>query len=68
MAEPIPHQHVNTGNYIPGCRIVRSFGIVRGITVRSRSVVGSPGVALQPIVGGNITIYTGCAGKYARKR
>jgi uncharacterized protein YbjQ (UPF0145 family) len=46
MASTIPHQQVTTGNEIPGCRVVRSFGIVRGITVRSRSVVG------------NISIYT----------
>jgi uncharacterized protein YbjQ (UPF0145 family) len=36
---------------------VRSFGIVRGITVRSRSIVGNIGAALQTLVGGNISIY-----------
>ena len=54
----IPKHQVSTGNDIIGCRIVRSFGIVRGITVRSRSVVGNIGAALQMIVGGNISIYT----------
>ncbi|OOG54369.1 YbjQ family protein [Rhodanobacter sp. C03] len=58
MANPIPHHQVSTGNEIIGCRIVRSFGIVRGLTVRSRSVVGNLGAALQTLVGGNITIYT----------
>ena len=58
MAKAIPKQQVSTGNDIPGYRIVRSFGIVRGITVRSRSVVGNLGAALQTIVGGNISIYT----------
>ena len=58
MATQIPHHQVSTGNEIIGCRIVRSFGIVRGITVRSRSVVGNIGAALQTIVGGNISIYT----------
>jgi uncharacterized protein YbjQ (UPF0145 family) len=43
---------------LPGYRIVRNFGIVRGIIVRSRSVIGNVGAALQTIVGGNITILT----------
>lgn len=58
MANPIPHNQVSTGNDIPGCRIVRAFGIVRGITVRSRSVVGNIGATLQSLIGGNISIYT----------
>jgi uncharacterized protein YbjQ (UPF0145 family) len=58
MASTVPHHQVSTTNDIPGYRIVRSLGIVRGITVRSRSVVGNIGAALQTIVGGNITIYT----------
>lgn len=49
---------VTTGLEIPGYRIVRNFGIVRGIIVRSRSVIGNLGAALQTIVGGNITILT----------
>jgi len=43
---------------LPGYKIVRNFGIVRGIVVRSRSVIGNLGAALQTIVGGNITILT----------
>lgn len=43
---------------LPGYKIVRDFGIVRGIVVRSRSVIGNLGAALQTIVGGNITILT----------
>ena len=58
MASTVPHHQVSTTNDIPGWRIVRSLGIVRGITVRSRSVVGNIGAALQTIVGGNISIYT----------
>ncbi|CAM0997875.1 putative pentameric protein YbjQ, UPF0145 family [Rhodanobacter sp. Root179] len=58
MARTVPHHQVSTANEIPGFRIVRSLGIVRGITVRSRSVVGNLGAALQTIVGGNISIYT----------
>ncbi len=43
---------------IPGHRIVRNLGIVRGIVVRSRSIFGSIGASFQTIVGGDITIYT----------
>jgi uncharacterized protein YbjQ (UPF0145 family) len=43
---------------IDGFRVTRALGIVRGITVRSRSVIGNFGAALQTIVGGNISIYT----------
>jgi len=55
---PIPHGMVTTGNELHGYRVLRTLGIVRGITVRSRSVVGNLGAALQTLVGGNITIYT----------
>ena len=41
-----------------GFAIVDYFGMVRGITVRSRSVVGNIGASFQSLVGGNITIYT----------
>jgi uncharacterized protein YbjQ (UPF0145 family) len=49
---------VTTAFELPGFRVVRSLGVVRGITVRSRSIVGSFVGGLQTIVGGNITIYT----------
>jgi uncharacterized protein YbjQ (UPF0145 family) len=49
---------VTSANELPGYRIVRNFGIVRGIIVRSRSIVGNLGAALQTIVGGNITLLT----------
>jgi uncharacterized protein YbjQ (UPF0145 family) len=49
---------VATTNDLPGYRVVRVIGMVRGITVRSRSIVGTIGGALQSIVGGNITIFT----------
>jgi uncharacterized protein YbjQ (UPF0145 family) len=52
---------VVTTNDLPGYRIVRVIGMVRGITVRSRSIVGTIGGALQSIVGGNITIFTSLA-------
>ena len=43
---------------LPGYRVVRNLGIVRGIVVRSRSIIGNLGAALQTIVGGNITLLT----------
>ena len=43
---------------LPGYRVVKTFGVVRGIIVRSRSIVGTVGAALQTLVGGNITILT----------
>ncbi len=53
----IPHEMVTTALEIPGFRAVRNLGIVRGIVVRSRSVVGSIGAGLQTMLGGNITIW-----------
>src|SRR6202795_2267063 len=49
---------VTTSTELPGYRIVRNFGIVRGIIVRSRSLLGSIGAGLQTILGGNITLFT----------
>ncbi len=43
---------------LEGHRIDKTLGVVRGITVRSRSVFGTLGGALQTIVGGNITLFT----------
>ena len=49
---------VTTALELPGYRVVRSFGVVRGITVRSRSIVGNFFGGIQSLFGGNITIYT----------
>lgn len=49
---------VTTALELPGYRIVRNLGVVRGITVRSRSIVGNIFGAVQSLFGGNITIYT----------
>jgi uncharacterized protein YbjQ (UPF0145 family) len=49
---------VTTAFELPGYRVVRNFGIVRGIIVRSRSLLGNIGAGLQTILGGNITIFT----------
>src|SRR5260370_38966733 len=43
---------------LPGYRVVKTFGVVRGIIVRSRSIIGTIGAGLQTLVGGNITILT----------
>jgi uncharacterized protein YbjQ (UPF0145 family) len=50
------HSLVTTAFSIDGYRVVRNFGIVRGIIVRSRSIFGTIGAGLQTIVGGNITL------------
>jgi uncharacterized protein YbjQ (UPF0145 family) len=52
------HALTTTAFELPGYRVVRSFGVVRGIMVRSRSVVGNIGAGIQAIFGGNITLYT----------
>ncbi len=49
---------VTTAFNFDGYTTVRNLGIVRGITVRSRSVVGNFVGSLQTIVGGNITVFT----------
>ena len=50
---------MTTGAFeIPGYRITRSMGIVKGIVVRSRSVFGTIGAGLQTIIGGDITLFT----------
>jgi uncharacterized protein YbjQ (UPF0145 family) len=43
---------------MPGYRVVRNLGMVRGIVVRSRSIFGTLGASLQTIVGGNISLFT----------
>jgi uncharacterized protein YbjQ (UPF0145 family) len=55
---PLNPAFVTTALELPGCRIVRNLGMVRGIVVRSRSVVGTIGASLQTLVGGNITLFT----------
>lgn len=47
-----------TANALTGYTVVRELGVVRGIIVRSRSIVGNIGASLQTLFGGNITIYT----------
>jgi len=54
----VAHHMVTTAFELPGFRVVRNLGVVRGITVRSRSVFGTLGGSLQTLVGGNITLFT----------
>ena len=58
MPLPMDPARVTTAFELDGYRIVRNLGIVRGIIVRSRSLLGNLGASLQTIVGGNITIFT----------
>lgn len=58
MANRVDSAMVTTGNELIGYHVVRNFGVVRGITVRSRSVLGNLAAAMQTIVGGNISVLT----------
>ena len=52
------HSLVTTNFQLDGYRIVKNLGVVRGIVVRSRSVLGNIGAGIQILFGGNITLYT----------
>ena len=52
------HALVTTNIELDGFRVVKDLGVVRGIVVRSRSIVGNIGAAFQILFGGNITLYT----------
>ena len=52
------HPLTTTAFELPGYRVVKCFGVVRGIIVRSRSIVGNMAAHLQSLVGGNISLYT----------
>ena len=52
------HSFVTTAFELPGYRVSRTLGVVRGVTVRSRSVIGTIGAGLQTLFGGNITLWT----------
>jgi len=54
----IPDDMITTAWELPGRRIAKNVGLVRGIVVRSRSVVGNFAAGLQTLMGGNITIWT----------
>ncbi len=52
------HENITTAFELPGKKTVKNLGLVKGITVRSRSIFGSIGGSLQTLVGGNISLFT----------
>ena len=52
------HPFTTTAFELPGYRVTRTLGVVRGLVVRSRSVLGNFGAGIQSLFGGNISIYT----------
>jgi uncharacterized protein YbjQ (UPF0145 family) len=52
------HAFTTTAFSLDGYRIAKTFGVVRGIIVRSRSIFGSIGAGFQTLFGGNISLYT----------
>lgn len=58
---------VTTTNELAGYRIVKHLGVVRGLTVRSRSIVGNVGAAIQILFGGTISVYTRLAEETRRE-
>ena len=58
LSRGVSHHMVTTAFDIDGYRVARNLGVVRGIVVRSRSIIGTIGASLQTLVGGNITLLT----------
>jgi uncharacterized protein YbjQ (UPF0145 family) len=52
------HSLVTTNISLDGYRVVRNLGVVRGIVVRSRSLIGNIGAGIQILFGGNISLYS----------
>ena len=59
----LPHEMTSTTFDIAGYRVSGSLGVVRGVVVRSRSIFGTMGAALQTLAGGNISMFTSLAEK-----
>lgn len=58
MPGRVAHENVTTAFELPGFRVKKNLGVVRGIVVRSRSVFGTIGASLQTLVGGNISLFS----------
>ena len=58
MSAALDHSMTTTAFALDGYRTTKTLGVVRGVTVRSRSILGTIGASLQTLVGGNITLYT----------
>ena len=56
MGVRVNDEMITTTFELPGYRVARNLGLVRGVTVRSRSVFGTLGASLETLVGGNITL------------
>ena len=54
----IRHEMTTTALGFEGFRVVRTLGVAMGVTVRSRSVIGTLGATIQTVFGGNITLFT----------
>lgn len=54
----VAHENVTTAFDLPGYRVKKNFGVVRGIVVRSRSLFGTLGAGLQTMIGGNISLFS----------
>jgi uncharacterized protein YbjQ (UPF0145 family) len=54
----VEHALTTTAFTFDGYKVIRNLGVVRGITVRSRSIFGTIGGSLQTLVGGNISLFT----------
>lgn len=52
------HKNITTAFELPNVKIINNLGVVKGIIVRSRSIIGSIGGSLQTLVGGNISLFT----------
>ena len=61
--DELPHEMTSTTFEIAGYHVVQSLGVVRGVVVRSRSVIGTTFAGLQTILGGNISAFTQLAEK-----
>jgi len=57
MSVSVNESMITTAFDIPNYRVAKNLGLVRGVTVRSRSVFGTLGASLETLVGGNITLF-----------
>ena len=58
MSAALDHSMTTTAFALDGYKTTKTLGVVRGVTVRSRSILGTIGASLQTLVGGNITLFT----------
>ncbi len=63
QVDDVPHEMTSTTFEINGYRIIRNLGVVRGVVVRSRSIIGTTFAGLQTVLGGNISAFTNLAEK-----